>query len=85
MNPKIRKVTEDIDKTRAKIAELEALLPELERKKTDLENTEIIRMVRSLSVAPGELADFIKAYKSSGVAVPSVSITGQEESHYDEE
>jgi len=41
LNAKINKVVDDIEKTKAKIVELQALLPELERKRTDMENTEI--------------------------------------------
>jgi len=64
MNQKIRKVVDEIERTKAKITELQALVPELERKKTDLENTEIVRLVRSASVAPENLTDFIEAYKA---------------------
>jgi hypothetical protein len=42
MNPKIRKVIDDIERTKNKITELQSLLPELERKRIDMENTEII-------------------------------------------
>ena len=65
MNPRIKKASEDIERTKAKISELQALLPELERKKTDLENTEIVRLVRSANVAPAELAAFIESVKAS--------------------
>lgn len=68
MNAKIRKVVEEIERTKAKIAELQALLPELERKKTDLENTEIVRLVRSVDVAPDKLTDFLEAYKAGNTA-----------------
>jgi len=59
MNPKINKVVDEINKTKDKIAQLQELLPKLERKKSELENAEIIRLVRSSSVAPEELAGFI--------------------------
>lgn len=64
MNSKIEKTIREIERTKAKIAELQALLPELERQKTDLENTEIIRIVRSVSVPPGELEDFLQSYRA---------------------
>ena len=63
MNQKINKKAEEIERTKAKIAELQALLPELEREKTGLENTEIVRLVRSANIAPGEVAAFIEAIK----------------------
>ena len=63
MNPQINKVANDIQKTKAKIAELQALLPELEKKKTDLENAEIVKLVRKASVEPGKLAEFLDSIK----------------------
>jgi hypothetical protein len=64
MNPKINKAIDDIERTKAKIAELQALLPELERKRKDLEDAEIVRLVRSANVAPGDIAAFIDSIKS---------------------
>jgi len=64
MNQRIQKVIDEIERTKAKIAELQTLLPELERKKTDLENTEIVRLVRSANVAPGDIAAFIETIKN---------------------
>lgn len=65
MNSKIQKVAAEIEKTKEKIKELQALLPELEKQKTDLENLEIITLVRSASIAPENLADFIKLYQKN--------------------
>ena len=64
MNSKIQKINDEIERTKAKIAELQALLPELERKRTDAENTEILRLVRSANIAPGEIAAFVESIKS---------------------
>ena len=64
MNPKIIKAIEEIERTKAKIAELQALLPELERRRVEMENTEIIRLVRSASIAPADLPEFIGALKT---------------------
>ena len=63
MNQRIQKTIDEIERTKAKIAELQALVPELERKKTDLENTEIVRLVRSANVAPGDISAFIASIK----------------------
>ena len=63
MNPKIEKVTREIEKTRARIADDQARLKELERQKTDFENTEIVVLFRSVDVEPAELAAFIEKYK----------------------
>ena len=65
MNQRVQKINDEIERTKAKIIELQALLPELERKKTDLENTEIVKLVRSANVAPGEIAAFVASIKNA--------------------
>jgi hypothetical protein len=65
MNPRIQKITDDIDRTKAKISELQTLLPELERKKTDAENTEIRRLLHSANILPGDIAAFIETIKTN--------------------
>lgn len=65
MNPKLQKVIRDIERTKAKVTELQALLPELERQKTELENSEFIKALRSADVAPEDLTAFIEAYKKN--------------------
>ncbi|MDR1668985.1 MAG: DUF4315 family protein [Oscillospiraceae bacterium] len=65
MNPKIIKKAEEIERAKARIAELQALLPALEREKTSMENTEIVRVVRSANVAPGELSAFLASIKNN--------------------
>jgi hypothetical protein len=65
MNQKIQKIDGEIERAKAKIAELQALLPELERKRKDLEDSEIIRLVRSANVAPGEIAAFVESIKNN--------------------
>ena len=64
MNPKIRKLTGDIEKTREKITDLRTRLREMEDQKLELENAEIIALVRSINVAPSEFADFVLAYRA---------------------
>ena len=63
MNPKIEKITREIEKTQARIADDQARLKELERQKVVLENTEIVALFRTIDVAPAELAAFIEKYK----------------------
>jgi predicted nucleic acid-binding Zn-ribbon protein len=68
MNPKIQKLTEEIDKISMKITNLQTRVSELEQQKDELEKTEIVEMVRSVSATPEELADFIKAFREKGAA-----------------
>lgn len=56
MNPKIEKLAKDIEKTKAKIAEQQARLQDLEKQKTELENTDFVAVARSYHLTPQELA-----------------------------
>lgn len=70
LNNKLQKVLTEIDRTKEKIAVQQTRLRELEQQKTELENVEIVGMVRGLSVAPEELAAFIKAFRGSKAGAP---------------
>ena len=65
MNPKIKKLSDEIDRTKAKILELQESLPVLEQRRTDMENSEIIKLVRSVNISPAELPEFLKSLKGS--------------------
>ena len=60
MSAKTERVQRDIDKTKGKIAELQASLRELERRKTELENTEIVDIVRGMDISLADLAALLK-------------------------
>ena len=47
MNAKIERVIKEIDKTKEKLTEFQGRLRELERQKTELENTQIVDTVRA--------------------------------------
>jgi hypothetical protein len=68
MNQKIIKKSDEIERTRAKIAELQALLPELEREKMNMENTELIRVIRSANIPFSEITSFVESIKQTGQA-----------------
>jgi ABC-type multidrug transport system fused ATPase/permease subunit len=58
MNPKLQKTIREIERARARIAELPASLPTLEKEKEKLENLEVIKIFRSADVAPAEFTAF---------------------------
>lgn len=60
------KITDEIVRIRTKIADCQIRLKELERRKIEMENTEIVELVRGVDVAPEELAAFIQAFKNRG-------------------
>ena len=81
MNTKITKVCAEIEKTKAKISEYNSRQRELEKQKTELENTEIVELVRGVEASPAELAAFIKAFREkSGTPV----LLGKEEPEHEE-
>lgn len=60
MNPKIEKLEKEIEKTKTKIAEMQAKLHKLEEQKTELENTDYVAVARSFKLTPQQLADFFE-------------------------
>ena len=81
MNPKIEKLAKDIEKAKAKIAEQQARLRDLEKQKTELENTDFVAVARSYHLTPQELAEFLKTRQMASVQEPSPQ--EQEEVHED--
>ncbi len=79
MNPKLQKVNRDIERTKAKISELQAALPGLERQRSELENNEVIKAFRAADVAPADFTAFIDAYMKSlnGTEPPPASPSPQ--------
>ena len=82
MSKKKEKVILEIAKTKEKISVLQSKLRELERKKTELENTEIVELVRSTKMNTSELSAFFKAYHEKNDA--SFFIQKQEEINHEE-
>ena len=78
MNPKIEKLAKDIEKTKAKIAEQQARLQDLEKQKTELENTDFVAVAR---LTPQELAEFLKTRQMASAQESSPQ--EQEEVHED--
>lgn len=56
MNPKIKKIDNEYEKNAAKITELQ-------ERQRELENLDIIGMVRSMGLTPGQLAALIQGAK----------------------
>ena len=71
---KTAKVDSEIVKVKEKISEYQAKLRELEHKKTGIENTEIVDIVRGMSIPLDELAVFLKSLNGGS---PSAAAYGQ--------
>lgn len=61
MNPKIKKIDKEYEKNAAKIAELQERQKELEKQRLELENLDIIGLVRSVGLTPDQLAAILQA------------------------
>ena len=61
MNPKIKKINKEYAKNAEKIAELQARQTELEQQRTELENLDIIGLVRNVGLSPDQLAALLRS------------------------
>ena len=61
MNQKLKKINTEYQKNAAKIAELQARQAELTKQRTELENLDIIAMVRGVGLDLDQLAALIHA------------------------
>lgn len=83
----IDKILNDIEKTKAKIAEQQKRLRELEQKAAEEENLEIVRMVKAVKLDNKELSAFLKAYASGRISLPEdmqADLNEQEDSEDEE-
>ncbi len=78
---KSAKIGAEIEKVKAKITEQQERLKELEQKKLEAENSEIVDMVRGMSVSLADLPDLLKNLKagSLGQVVPKSEPANEEE------
>ena len=69
---KSMKIQTEIDKVKAKISEQQARLKELEQKKLEAENSEIVDIVRGMSIPLAELPLLFEKLKGGGTLGQSV-------------
>ena len=69
---KSMKIQAEIDKVKAKISEQQAWLKELEQKKLEAENSEIVDIVRGMSIPLSELPLLFEKLKGGGTLGQSV-------------
>ena len=83
MANKLDRIEKDIEKTKAKIAELQKQLRELEAAKTEQENLQIIQLVRGLNMKPEELAAGLRGGALQSAPAPQPDV--EQEDNADEE
>ena len=76
MNPRIKKIKDEIEKIKVRMNKSQIRLRELENQLTNLENADIVAVVRSVDIAPEELADFVRMFKEKqqGMTIPNLNI-----------
>ena len=80
---KSAKIQAEIEKVTSKINEQQARLKELEQKKLEAENSEIVEIVRGMSVSLTDLPVLLQTIKSGGTLgqiVPKSDPTDKEDS-----
>ena len=76
---KSAKIQAEIEKVTAKINEQQARLKELEQKKLEAENSEIVEVVRGMSVSLTDLPVLLQTIKSGGVLGQNVPKSADKE------
>jgi septal ring factor EnvC (AmiA/AmiB activator) len=72
LNSKISKINAELAKTKQKISALQDYLQELEQQKTELENTNIVGLVREAGMTSQELAALLQTFRGkSEIPFPS--------------
>ena len=78
MNPKINKLRTELEKNNGKIAALQAKNKELEKQIRELENLDIVGMVREQGMTMEQFAEMFQKMKGATVAAPAVKESGHE-------
>jgi len=68
LNPKISKIETELEKTKQKISGLQARVRELEQQKSELENTDIVGLVRDAGMTSQELAALLQVFRENSGA-----------------
>ena len=76
---KSAKIQAEIEKVKAKINEQQARLKELEQKKLEAENSEIVEIVRGMSVSLTDLPELLQTIKSGGTLGQNVPKSADKE------
>ena len=76
---KSAKIQAEIEKVTAKINEQQARLKELEQKKLEAENSEIVEIVRGMSVSLTDLSVLLQTIRSGGTLGQNVSKSADKE------
>lgn len=83
-NNKLDRIDAEIAKTREKISEQQARLKELLSQKTELENLQIVQLVRSMRLSPAELTALLSGGGIPGMNAVPEEMNEQEDTDHEE-
>ena len=66
MNPQIERINAEIEKHKNKITQLQGRIKRLEARRTELQNTEILRRIEVITATPEELAAIMRSLTNKG-------------------
>lgn len=75
---KLERIEQEITKTKDAISKQQARLRELEAQRTEVENLQIVQMVRAMRMTPAELSAFLDG-KQTATAAPTATRFSREE------
>lgn len=78
MNPKINKLRTELEKNNGKIAALQAKNKELEKQIRELENLDIVGMVREQGLTMEQFAELFQQMKGTTPKIPTPKESGHE-------
>lgn len=81
MNPKYQKVCAEIAKLEGKAADIQKQLKELNEKKTELENLEIVNTVRSMVMDKDQIMAFLSSMKTGKAAKQPITTHQEVQKH----
>ena len=70
---KLERIIAEIEKTKETISKQQAKLRELEAQKTEVENLQIVQMVRALRMTPAELSTFLQGKPDNAPAAATAA------------
>lgn len=84
MNPKIKKINTEYNKNATKIAELQARQADLEKQRTELENLDIIGLVRGMGMDPDRLAALLRTARTDQLVQTEATLEGKGDSGHED-
>lgn len=70
---KLERIIAEIEKTKETISKQQGRLRELEAQKTEVENLQIVQMVRALRMTPAELSTFLQGKPDNAATTATVT------------